>query len=604
VGTLDEAVLPAPDSLLLIIGREPSALSGRFDVASLRSFETSAAVSGRGFDGGVAGYNSGRVDFVLLVVIVGLMVPILTFIAATTRLDAARREERFAAMRLVGATPGQVAALSAVESAGAGVLGALLGAASFHLLHPVLVSFLGGSFHPEDVSVGVGGLIATMVVVPVLAVCVSGLALRRVRISPLGVLRRARPRPPSGLRLLPLAAGLAELVFVLVHGIPSTSAGQERAFAPGFLLMLIGIVTAGPWLTMVTAKALARRSNSATSLLAVRRLSDNPHAAFRAVSGVVLAVFTSTVAFGIINTIVDSHTADLQRGGAGSTLYLQDYRTVDLTPAPPLARLRAIGGVRGVGVIRRVPQPSSTSVLGKETDPTVISCADLSAVPGVGRCATASFAATVSFDPGGAVIGRQNQSSLRWPAASVTPAQLARFPVETLLVATDGKIGTIEQVRTTLEQLYPGPEVPDPIGSWSPSLIEQEQQYRQLAYAVIVAGLAIAGCTLAVASVAGIVERRRPFSLLRLTGVSLANLRRVVLLESGLPLVSAVAASAGLALLAAQLFLRAQVKASLQPMTFGYYAALGAGLVLSLAVIGATLPLLGRTTGPETARNE
>ena len=36
-----------------------------------------------------------------------LLFPVLIFVGAATRLSAARREQRFAAMRLVGATPGR-----------------------------------------------------------------------------------------------------------------------------------------------------------------------------------------------------------------------------------------------------------------------------------------------------------------------------------------------------------------------------------------------------------------------------------------------------------------------------------------------------------------
>ncbi|MDQ1541622.1 MAG: hypothetical protein QOH29_2348, partial [Actinomycetota bacterium] len=40
------------------------------------------------------------------------------------------------------------------------------------------------------------------------------------------------------------------------------------------------------------------------------------------------------------------------------------------------------------------------------------------------------------------------------------------------------------------------------------------------------------------------------------------------------------------------------------PPNAQYYLIVLAGLVLSLAVIASTLPLLKRITGPETARNE
>ena len=55
---------------------------------------------------------------------------------------------------------------------------------------------------------------------------------------------------------------------------------------------------------------------------------------------------------------------------------------------------------------------------------------------------------------------------------------------------------------------------------------------------VIIVSLVSAGCGLAVSIVGGLTERRRPFSLLRLAGVPLGLLRRVVLLESLVPLAS------------------------------------------------------------------
>jgi hypothetical protein len=120
---------------------------------------------------------------------------------------------------------------------------------------------------------------------------------------------------------------------------------------------------------------------------------------------------------------------------------------------------------------------------------------------------------------------------------------------------------------------------------------------------VILTSLPIAGCSLAVSIAGGLMERKRPFSLLRLTGAPVAVLRRVVTLEGAAPLLLTAVASGGAGLLAAQLFLRAQLGETLRPPGVAYYAVLLAGLVASLAVITSTLPLLNRVTGPETARN-
>ena len=78
-----------------------------------------------------------------------------------------------------------------------------------------------------------------------------------MRISPLGVSRRATPRPPRAYRLVPLVAGLAELLWFLDRR-PDTTTGQLWAYLGGIFAIMAGLVIAGPWLTMVAARALAR----------------------------------------------------------------------------------------------------------------------------------------------------------------------------------------------------------------------------------------------------------------------------------------------------------------------------------------------------------
>ena len=72
-----------------------------------------------------------------------------------------------------------------------------------------------------------------------------------------------------------------------------------------------------------------------------------------------------------------------------------------------------------------------------------------------------------------------------------------------------------------------------------------KSDYQQLANVVILVSLPIAGCTLAAGIAAGLADRKRPFSLLRLTGARLATLRRVVALEGAVPLLSVAAVAIG-----------------------------------------------------------
>ena len=71
-------------------------------------------------------------------------------------------------------------------------------------------------------------------------------------------------------------------------------------------------------------------------------------------------------------------------------------------------------------------------------------------------------------------------------------------------------------------------------------------ELQQMTNVVILVSLVIAGCSLAVSVTAGVNDRKRPFSLLRLTGVSIGVLRKVVALEAAVPLLVIAVISIGM----------------------------------------------------------
>jgi predicted lysophospholipase L1 biosynthesis ABC-type transport system permease subunit len=162
----------------------------------------------------------------------------------------------------------------------------------------------------------------------------------------------------------------------------------------------------------------------------------------------------------------------------------------------------------------------------------------------------------------------------------------------------------LERSRTLLEGAFPGGRLPNTEGEFEADLTQTLVQFQQLANVVILTSLPIAGCSLAVSVAGGLSERKRPFSMLRLTGVRLGLLQRVIALESAVPLLVVALLATGMGFLAAQLFLRSQLDYTLRPPGAAYYLIVVAGLVASLGIIASTMPLLRRITGPETARNE
>jgi hypothetical protein len=265
-GVIGDAALPSPDSLVIIVGRTPAQLAHTPDSVQVTSISTAmpafeGPVNPQGLDYSPAdpGGGASAMDLILSVVALAILTPVLIFIATATRLSAARREERFAAMRLTGATRKQVSLLAAIESTTAAILGMAAGFGIFFGLRiPVAgIPFMGEPFFPGEVSLSLPDILAVAVGVPVAAAVAARLALRRVHISPLGVARRATPAPPRAWLVVPLLAGLAELGFWTVHGAPASVPGLILAFGSSFALILIGLFIAGPWLTMAAAGAMA-----------------------------------------------------------------------------------------------------------------------------------------------------------------------------------------------------------------------------------------------------------------------------------------------------------------------------------------------------------
>src|SRR6185312_14198399 len=117
-GAIAASALPAPNTLLIIIGHSVSYMhqqSGAFKITAIQMvppngcYGPQCAIS--------VGIGANGMDLILSTVGVGLLLPVLIFIGASTRLSAARREQRYAAMRLTGATPRQITTIASVESA-------------------------------------------------------------------------------------------------------------------------------------------------------------------------------------------------------------------------------------------------------------------------------------------------------------------------------------------------------------------------------------------------------------------------------------------------------------------------------------------------------
>jgi hypothetical protein len=608
-GTIGDAALSSPDELAVYVGYQP---------ATLAAVPGTQLVTAIGTTPGPEVFTP-FFRYAFGVGVLAVLFPVLILIGTATRLAAARREERFAALRLVGATPRDVSVVAAVDSVISALAGTILGIGVFLAARPWLAGaeLTGTRYFSAGVTPTAGGYLALLVAVPATSAIAALLALDRVRISPLGVTRRASPPPPSAWRLLTLGIGL---VLFVAGVLATTPQSIGRPAYPGLLIVMIGLVIAGPWFTATVARWCARVLNGASPLLATRRLEDNPKAAFRAVRGLVLAVFLGTIA-GTLIPVAESLSATPSSAalshvlldtfslpgpkGFGPGLAPQDGATL-------VSELHDLAGTR-VYPLYLLPQAANPDYQGQYV--AVVSCTALRDLAVLGRCAP-GIRAVQADDSALAYSDNPHDSTAPFVDASNPgyTGRLAALPLQAVLV-TASDPATLERVRTFLAGHAP-PQVstgsgvaatpPRTFGEAVAIRSGRAMVFQRLVYFAVALTILVAGCSLAVAIGGGLADRKRPFTLLRVTGTPVRTLYRVLLLEAVVPLAAATAVTAGLAygMSVLAILQMAPPGTPLPLLGHVYFATMGAGLAIALIVIGVTLPLLNRMTGPDHVRFE
>ena len=646
VGTIGDAGLQAPNELVVIHGMTVEALQ---------------AAGSRGvteFDhDGEPPTLDWVISILVVIAVVGAIAPVAVFVASSTRLATARRERRLVALRLSGATPGQVSLLAALDALLITVPGALFGVVLFFLLrHGIALFPLADlTWFPDAIVPPLLPAALVVAAVPVVGVAASVFALRRMSISPLGVARRVTSGPPTRWRVAPLLIAL--LAFAGLIGLSATPAARDVPLvglaslvgvALSFFGVIVGIVVLGPLLTSYVGRLVARRGGP-IRLLAGRRLLDEPSASFTGVAGVVMSVFVASAFFGLV-------AFTNQVSGATRVTLRPDTLFAAVPPggayslAPAVAAVQGTPGVLTTVVVREAALGDPAVI--DPADPStalatawIVPCADLVAaadvpeascgdadvhlvsdeldVPEGARLLSYPVDATaqdmvgaltvdVGLNPG-ATVDRLIPSGTRGSAGplpdliiepSVVEGEGGAIRPAFVLASTDGTRMAIEEARTEIETALPtsGPATGAEIGADATRIVDELGRIVTLG---VVLTMAVAGASLAIAVTGGLLDRRRPFALLRLSGVPLRNLRSVVLLEAAAPLIAVAVLSGILGVLVSQLLLRLVTGNGAVPLPDpSLPALLMAGVVGALAIVAAMLPLVGPLTDLEETRFE
>jgi hypothetical protein len=661
VGVIGPAALTGPDELVIFVGDSAP------DLATVRGtvrVDAIATAAERQIWSPYFRYAFGAGALALLF-------PILVLIATATRLAAARREERYAAVRLVGASPREVNVLASVDAIVGAALGTVLGIGAFLLVQPALAAttVTGTRYFADYITPTWQGYVGILVAVPVASALAALLSLRRVRISPLGVSRKETPPAPTAWRALPLVVG----IILFTGGIAQTDT-KAIGFPvfPGLLIIMIGLVVSGPWLTMQAARLLAVVMRGGATLLAARRLADNPKAAFRSVTGLVLAVFLGTVVAGLLpaanattatpranalsNVLLDGFTAapvcgnnvnctggDGQESGAGPASDSSAGKNSAFKGLPPAVGAALVSELRnfpGASVFPiysahvanpTSPNPPKSGSGGDQANAqcagsgqcvgvtpsdapennATMTCASLQQLIALGECAPGVKAVEVNtMDLIQSDNPRFSTQAIAGPGLGNTAVSddVAGLYLQAVLVKVNNST-TLERVRTFLTThtaLSASGTAPRTFGEAARVRLDVGTTVERLIFLAVALTLLVASCSLAVAVGGSLVERKRPFTLLRLSGTPTSLLNRVVLLEAALPLVAAtlVAAATGYGISFLTVSRIAPAGTPAPVLGSVYYVIMGLGLAVSLIVILVTLPLLARMTEPANTRFE
>lgn len=320
----------------------------------------------------------------VITALVLLALPVLALAGQCIRLGAPARDRRLAAIRLAGATPRQAVLVASAETAVASAVGSVLGLGVFLLLRVLLDrrDSAGRLALPTDVLPAPGLLVGALLVVPLLAGAIGALLLRRVIISPIGVVRRTRDRRP---RPWPGVLVIAGLVLFAVPGQMDRALNEvvlTLCLGGGVALTMIGVVLGTGWISYTTGRLLCLGRRPAM-LLAGRRLLADPWNGSRTLAALLAGVVAGAIAIGYrqhmitefqgydrINALVNARDGGGQGTAEAPEFYLGAVRLVLVAVVIGLlvaaagvlvalaesivARRRAYAALTAVGVPRKV----------------------------------------------------------------------------------------------------------------------------------------------------------------------------------------------------------------------------------------------------------
>lgn len=325
-------------------------------------------------------------------VISGLLVliiaPVIALLLTVGRLSAEVRDRRLGALSLLGLRRGRVLRVAAAEIAFPTVVGAVLGAAAYAALAPVLTAVVGPNFRAPLALTPRLAVVACAVVA--LSMLLSLAPVRRLNAVGRAVVSEATPIRPSLWRLTPVAVAIVLEILVIALPVRFYEA-RVAALVGGALAAMLAVVLVTPLITTWLAGGMVR-AREVPTLLAGRSIQTQGPSITRRVSALGVTVMVALVATGWLGyyesiPYLASAIHEVEQGP--QEIYVADPGSG--FPERLVADLEAIDGVQGV--IERLPLDAVAPMSpGPQTaasaTPTIFTgtCAQLALVASVTGC--------------------------------------------------------------------------------------------------------------------------------------------------------------------------------------------------------------------------
>ncbi|MEU8260538.1 FtsX-like permease family protein [Micromonospora sp. NPDC048999] len=236
-------------------------------------------------------------------------IPVMFLVAQCARLGAPGRNRRLAAFRMAGATPAQIGWVAGVETGLAATIGTALGGAAYFAGRMLLDNSGpdGTRPLPTDVLPPYPEIIGIVIAVPLLATLLTVVLLRRVAITPFGLLRQSRQQRVRAWPMLLLVIGLAGLAAldVVLHSESVRRGQSDHVLVIGLLactiLVLLGLMFTVAWIGYTCARLLLRVTRRPSVLIAARQTLADPYDCSRSYT-----VILVTTAFGAAGMMLHS----------------------------------------------------------------------------------------------------------------------------------------------------------------------------------------------------------------------------------------------------------------------------------------------------------